>query len=259
MFCWIRADGNLEFRNLRLTYLDTDSEIFDKIEIFLDHDKKEFVRMICDGMEVHGEEASIIAQAIFAIYTHPHVHWWANGAAQLQGKWQTCKLSTDMTQWMNMASTWISWIFIGNTAATMSGIISHDMDQRLPFHMSKLDQKYAENSKAHKISTAVREEMHAKYPSWTDAEINCLIAATVWHSSDHYYTTKYMSWAGESRVMHQDNSLLRQALFAPNTYYLNKLLVSQHLDDPICKLIFSCAVKVDPIFAKNWLYVACAN
>jgi hypothetical protein len=264
MACWMNGKtGNLDFWNLRLTFNETDTLILEHVCIFLDHDKKEFVKMTAKSQGVESllepEQASILAQCIFAIYTHPQVHWWANGATQLEKKWKCGKESSNVTQWMNMASTYISPIFIGNTAATMAGIIADNLNGGLPFHFSELEVQVSANSKAHQIGKKCRELMKTQFPEYSEAEVNSLMASTVYHSSDHYYTTVYMSWASQSKYLIKDNSLLRMALFAPNKYYTRKLLCRERQDDPICKMIYEVALTIDPKFANTALFFACAN
>lgn len=261
MVCYLNAEtGHLEFRNLRLTYNETDVRDYKLIVIELDHKKLEFVRMIIDGAEVtDSEEAAVVASMIFAIYTHPQVHWWANGATQLEGSWKLAKESSDITQWMNEAATYKSWWFIGNSAAMMANIINNNANQGLPLHSSETEKHVSENSSAHKIVRDCRKALKEMHPEWNFQIIDAIMASTVLHSSDHYYTDLYMSFASQSKVLRYDFSLIRIALFGPNTYYTRKLLCRQRQDDPVAKKIYEIAKQHDADFADNGLFFACAN
>ena len=83
------------------------------------------------------EEASVLALIIASIYTHPHVHFWANGVAQLidadgPSNWKLAKESNDVTQWMNHAAIFASWFFFGNTMEDMANILHHNIKEGFP-------------------------------------------------------------------------------------------------------------------------------
>ena len=72
--------------------------------------------------------------------SHPHIHYWANGIAQLintkdpKSAWSLAKESSDMTQYVNQAATHGSAAFIGNNSMVMANMLSHNMNQGLPIH-----------------------------------------------------------------------------------------------------------------------------
>ena len=94
--------GHLEFHDMKLMSDEHDENNENKkvpfvpyCRIELDHDKQEFVKMFIDlndGLgirEVKDEtsktcdEAAVIALIIVTVFTHSHIHFWANGVAQV--------------------------------------------------------------------------------------------------------------------------------------------------------------------------------
>ena len=93
--------GHLEFHDMKLLSDDKSENGGKKIpfipycRIELNHEKQEFIRMLIkldDGLglrEVKDEtpetcdEAAIIALIIVTAFTHSHIHFWANGVAQV--------------------------------------------------------------------------------------------------------------------------------------------------------------------------------
>ena len=93
--------GHLEFRDMKLMSDKPDKNgskvpLVPYCRIELDHDKQEFVRMVIeldDGLGLREvkddhpdtcDEAAVIALIIVTAYTHSHIHFWANGVAQVQ-------------------------------------------------------------------------------------------------------------------------------------------------------------------------------
>ena len=159
MICWMKyKTGHLVFENLRLPFQDTSVIDVKYIKIELDHVNKKFLRLTIvmkdDSLDEHIvgdedktgdniEEAVVIANAVVSLYAHIHVHWWANGTAQLiknktknpADEWSLANKSNNVTQWMNNAATYGSYGGIGvGSPAVMADILSHNGSQGLPIH-----------------------------------------------------------------------------------------------------------------------------
>ena len=57
--------------------LDHESETFNRMLIKMTKDDEQFIEIDCST------EAASILVLIFSFYSHPHVHYWANGVAQV--------------------------------------------------------------------------------------------------------------------------------------------------------------------------------
>ena len=291
MICWMDfKTGNLRYENLRLPFKDTSVINVKYITIDLDHEKKEFIGMkllMDDGLGEHNvadansgadiEQAVVISNAVVSLYAHIHVHWWANGTAQLIkptrkcDAWSLAKESNAVTQWMNNAASYGSYGGIGvGSAAVMADILSHNGSQGLPFHhcpviggqTPKCDDKFmhmaAKNSVAHQIVNDARTVLAQLRPNWTADVTNSFLASTIMHSADHYYVDIYTSFAFKSEIMRHDISFLRLAFFGPNTYFSRSVKCKENPQDDLCMAMYEVAKKHDTKFAEK-LFIACAN
>ena len=293
MISWMDFEtGHLRFENLRLPFQDTSVININYVTIDLDHDKQEFLGMTLlmdDGLGEHRvvgpedddiEEAVVIANTIASLYAHFHIHWWANGTAQLinptdpADRWDLAQESNDITQWMNNAASYGSYGGIGvGSAAVMADILSHNGAQGLPIHhcarptgqshadheaANKFIHLAARNSTAHNIIMASRVIIKKLRPGWTPEVTNAFLASTVMHSSDHYYIDKFTSFSFKSKVMRHDISYLRLAFFGPNTYFTRSIKCKENLHDDLCEALFQVAHEIDPGFADK-LFIGCAN
>ena len=101
--------------------------------MYIEMDDDQGLREVVDKNPETIEEATVLALFIASMYTHPHVHFWANGVAQLidanESSWPLAKESNNVTQWMNHAAVFASWFFLGNTAKDMANILHHNVKQ----------------------------------------------------------------------------------------------------------------------------------
>lgn len=215
MICWMNLDsGHLEFTNMHLYYNGADTIDISYCRIELDHDAQKFVRMfiktdgdnelceVADQTAETCEEAAIIAMVIISVYAHPHVHFWANGVAQLtktkdpNAAWTLAKESNDVTQFMNAAGIFSSGSYVGTSVETMTKILKHNLNQGLPMHFRKFADhgpymtKVISNSNTHKINGDCRSKISSLHPEWPDDIFYSLMAASLYHSADHYYMDK---------------------------------------------------------------------
>ena len=119
-------------------------------------------------------------------------------------------------------------------------------------------QQAARNSKAHNIQRICRSEIKKLHPEWPQSLISSLMSATVFHSSDHYYIDKYLSFSSQSKILKMDLSFHRASVIGPNKYYSRSIKCCERLDDPVCNIIYNAALKFDSEFA-NEVNFACAN
>ena len=101
-------------------------------------------------------------------------------------------------------------------------------------------------------------EIRKLHPEWPENVITSLIAATVFHAGDHYYTDKYLSFASKSSYLKTDFSFHRITVVGVNKYYTRSLKCCEQLEDPVCKIIYEAALKYDYDFAHEVTF-ACAN
>ena len=151
LICWLNTEtGHLEFQDVSIVKLKHSKASISQLTVELDHDKGEVVRLLIrvDKTEELFEikeldprfctEASAILLLVFSYWTHPHVHYWANGVAQLTKPddpklhWKLAKESNNVTQWINLASVHSSILYIGNetidvTAHTITSALNNGM------------------------------------------------------------------------------------------------------------------------------------
>ena len=289
MICWMDfKTGHLRLENLRLPYKDTSVINVKYITIDLDHEKKEFVGMkllMEDGQGEHNvadanspdiEQAVVISNTVVSLYAHVHVHWWANGTAQLikptrkSDAWSLAKESNDLTQWLNNAAVYGFYGGIGlGSPAVMADILSHAAEGGLPYHhcpgiagqTPKCDDKFmhmaAQNSVMHNMVSDARTVIAQLRPNWTTDVTNSFLASTIMHSADHYYGDFYTSYAFKSKIMLHDISFLRLAFFHPNTY-TRSMKCKENPQDDLCMAMYEVARKHDERFAEK-LFIGCAN
>ena len=234
------------------------------IAMFVEMDDGKGLREVVDENSNTCEEAAVLALFIASVYAHPHVHYWANGVAQLidtenGSNWELAEESNNVTQWMNHVAVFASWFFCGNTADDMANVLHHNAKQGLPIHFrGKYMKQAAENSKAHQIQRICRSEIKKLHPEWPQSVLTSLISATVFHSSDHYYIDKYFSFSSQSKILQMDLSFHRASVVGPNKYYTRSIKCCERLDDPICNIIYNAALKFDHEFAHE-VNFACAS
>ena len=141
----------------------------------------------------------------------------------------------------------------------MANILHHNVKQGFPRHFHGKYMKLAAcNSKAHQIRRICQSEIKKLHPKWSQNMISSLMSATVFHSADHYFIDKYLSFSSQSRILKMDLSLHRASVVGPNKYYSRKIKCCERLDDPICNIIYNTALKFDNEFAHE-INFACAN
>ena len=85
-------------------------------------------------VEITDEEAAVLAVWIISSQAHIHVHYWANGVAQLidakESSWALAKESNDLTQWMNHAALF-AWspFFTGLSQDKAADMFENNMNQ----------------------------------------------------------------------------------------------------------------------------------
>ena len=293
MISWMDfRTGNLRFENLRLPFQDTSVINVKYLTIELDHETQEFIGMkilMDDGLGEHVvvdkdstdiEEASCIVITVISVYAHVHLHWWANGTAQLinptdpADAWSLAEESNALTQWMNNAASYGSYRGIGvGSQAVMADMLSHNGSQGFPVHhcpvapgqtnaehnnSNKFIHMAARNSTAHSIIMASRNVIKKLRPNWTADVTNSFLASTVMHSSDHYYGDKYISFSFKSKTFRHDISFLRLAFIGPNTYFTRSVKCKENPQDDLCMALYDVAREIDPDMADE-LFIACAN
>ena len=91
------------------------------------------------------------------------------------------------------------------------------------------------------------------------SQVESILAATIYHSADHYYCDTFMGYITPSEFLQSDMTYLKTLLIPPNTYKSRKLLCRQHLYDPICKVLYDSAREFDPVFAETALFLGIAS
>ena len=277
-------DFNFEMHNVMMAYRDGSKKLFTRVVVKVDHTKGEFVSMTLDWQDnvtnelVHNYEVTSLTECdiflwtMVALYTHPGVHYWANGTAMLiaDGSWALAKEATNITQWMNCQAVYGAWAFIGNLAATQADIVGSNPNEGIPWHADVFRNPNCpavilEKSKLHRMNFAARERLVAHFKDVTVnggknyQKTDAVLAGTLLHSADHYYCSFYFTWASQSKdVLKSDLSFLRLALISENRYYLRRLRCVQHLDDPVCKILYESCKDIDPTFATYGLHIGCA-
>ena len=99
--------------------------------------------------------------------------------------------------------------------------------------------------------------MYCISSEWPAGTIQSVVAATLFHSADHFYIDKYCAHATKSRILMYDSTLLRAGLIPPITYQTRRIKCAEQLDDPICNTVYQVAMKHDPDFANSVAF-ACA-
>ena len=141
-----------------------------------------------------------------------------------------------------------SWFFYGNTADDMANILQHNLKQGLPVHFRGTYMKKAsENSRAHQIQRLCRSQIKQLHPDWPQNVITSVVSATVFHSSDHYYIDKYLSFSSQSKYLKMDLSFHRASTIGPNKYYSRSLKCCERLQTDIDETTFRYSLNL--IFA----------
>jgi hypothetical protein len=96
-------------------------------------------------------------------------------------------------------------------------------------------------------------------PQVPKIQIEAILAASVFHSADHWYADEFLPYNSRSEVLQYDFTLSRTTVMAPNKYRTRKLLCREHTDDVICKTLYEAALSVDPRFADEGLFLSVAS
>lgn len=286
--------GHCLLTNVMLPFKQNSTRTFERIVLFLDHDKQKVTKIsmeyldyseniICEIWGSHNNkentyqhlssdiQMSVINQISYilvSLYSHGHTHLWANATSIIPNDiWPLAKKSSVITQWMNSQAVFLSWWFTGNTMEAMGTVLSYNNAQGLPFHShGDIMMRIGEKSLIHQMNSAARkrisEYLNDKFGeennlSYADA----ISSATILHSADHYYAVKFFGRDGKHGnciPLQMDYTGVSLGLCSPISYKLSKLLVRHHLNDPICKILYEEAYKIDPEFADNALSIGCA-
>jgi len=277
--CYIQKDsGNLVMYDTILPRGRKGLQKYHKITLELDHCKKQCLRAIIQRTEdpVEGEiflvdepiEVGSIAYLLLSIKSHPLVHWFANGIADLSPKyqsntsrftWDLANRSCEITQALNVAAVFSAPPLMFVTEKNLSEMICHNVvAEGLPHHAASIPKAVREQSLTHQMMSLARKALNRQIgipPAHTES----ILAATIMHSADHYYCDLYFGHDCRSTFLGADFTSFRTTLIAPNQYRTRKLLCKQHLDDSICKVLYESCHSVDPAFADSALFLGVAT
>lgn len=237
---------------------------FHKITLELDHEKETCLRATIvkdeDGRELLIEDCREIGTLVLLISaskTHPHIHWFANGIVELTPKWPLAHQSSQMVQALNCGAVFESPTMFDSTPENAAEVGTNNMvGEGLPHH-GKIPSYIHKKSLFHQMIQKARCALAGDASlELSPYEIETILAATIMHSADHYYTDKFIGNDCRSSLLGKDYTLLRATMVAPNSYHTHNFLCRQHLDDRICELLYVAAKEVDAAFAENALFMS---
>jgi hypothetical protein len=261
--CYINKAGHAEFHDFGLPYRGG-MRTFARIALELDHSRARVVRMAVqeekDQAPITTQDADEIAAIcvqLATIGTHIHVHWWANGVADLLPDWPLAQESSDITQWMNHQATESAPPLIGITQATLLDIFNQNIQLGFPIHahVSEL----ASRSTFHAMASKARSRLGALLPDLPRLKLEALLAGTLIHSADHFYLDRFLGSRAYSKILDHEATVTRLSLVGINAYHTRRILCRQRLDDPICRVLYETALEHDPDFANEGLFFTCAS
>ena len=191
----------------------------------------------------------------------------ANGVADLIPRengtgnfvWNLANRSNNITQALNVAAIFSAPIAVGMTKSNLSTMLCHNLvAEGLPHHATSLPKVVRNQSLTHQMTSLARRAL-IKRIGVPPAHAEAILAATIMHSADHYYCDFYMGHDCRSTFLTGDFTRFRETVISPNKYRTSKLLCRQHLEDPICKILYECCRSIDPVFAKDALFMAVAS
>jgi hypothetical protein len=225
-------------------------------------------------LDVQLHQAGLIVTSAVAFSAHTHVHWWANGTAHVDGKlWAPQRESTELTNCFNVQAIYSSHKFIDVPMDIAGQILIANNSQGLPMHghAGREDVLVAmrTQSKVHQMQVACRSRVAAHLTKVCEASelpgqlnaLNALLAATVLHAADHYYSAKHFPLYGSGSIVaikHDISGVLRH-IYTPVHYVTRRLRVKDwQYRDEICHIIYQECLRIDAHFADTALTIGCA-
>lgn len=285
--------GHVVLEKVMLPFAQQSTRIFDRIVVFLDHVSWEVVKMTMEWTAFSGGhecetwgsrderenarpdlkltveeslfEVGKVCLAVIALHTHSSTHMWANGTHGVAPEqWALQPQSHNVTQWMNSQAVYGSWRFVGCPEVMMGQILAHNNALGLPLHShGELTRLIGERSEFHQMAVNARWRLAEHFEANAGAraampELDALLAATLFHSAEHYYGGALFPKEANCVPLRTDLSGLVLFLVSPLSYHTQALLVSQNLHDPVCQILYDAARKVNTDFAENALSIGCA-
>eukprot|EP00475_Leptophrys_vorax_P014431 TRINITY_DN20779_c0_g1_i1.p1 TRINITY_DN20779_c0_g1~~TRINITY_DN20779_c0_g1_i1.p1 ORF type:complete len:390 (-),score=82.37 TRINITY_DN20779_c0_g1_i1:69-1238(-) len=263
--------GNLVIENVKLVSNRTKQlplkgqfhKTLGKIEAVLDHQKEIVVAVIVDGQRISdvGEICALLAQ-VAALKSHVYVHFFANGVSDCTEIWRLAEESNNITQLMNCFAAFSSPKHYEVDQETMLEILGNNANTGgLPFHSHKEVAKVGSRFSAFKMTSKARALLREHFKGVADAHllVEAILAATIGHSFDHYCFDKYLSCQVTSNLLESDYSKLKKNIFGWNDYVVIKIRCVEHLDDPVCQILYRTCVEFEPDFANRALFIGTAS
>jgi hypothetical protein len=274
---WDKETNNFVYNDIIIVSNRSQGRMrFRRIDIVCDHEKMEVLRMelIIAANHVTGadevrvlvtcpDELSTILLQIGALKTHGQLHWWGNGVGSLTKKqWPLKDYSNTWVQFLNYLATFQSLYFYHGNFKNDTTLLAHDVAGGVPFAHMDMPKSIWKNSVMHVMVTECRSALQTYFDTnkiaITSGEMNSLLAATVWHSADHYYIDKYTAVNGISKLLQNDFRAMRVGITGGYDWWFTKFKCRQFPNDPVCRIIYTTCLKHDRDFANNGLTMGIA-
>ena len=246
---------------------------YSKIEVYADHADAEITRVILytapDKMRTLKTEEiivtdpceiAIVVLQIGALGTHPQIHWWANGVAEVE-QWKLRDVSSRWVNFLNLMSTFQSLFFYHAPFHNDVEILGQNIQIGVPY-CADVPPEIQEWSTLYPMAAEARFRLRDHFEQerhpLKEQELQCLMAATMLHAADHHYMDKYVARNGLSKVLKSDFRAMRVGIVAGYRWIGTKFLCKQYLDDPVCRILYEVALKHDPEFAEGILSIGCS-
>ena len=137
-------------------------------------------------------------------------------------------------------------------------IVDNVSVEGLPVH-NALPARVLNHSIAYQMTTKARKLLFDLFGKEQAYVVEAILAATIIHSTDHYYYDKFCCFVGKSTVLDADFESPRVNVYSPNRFHYGRFLCRERLDDRVCRLLYTCASEFDCSFADNALFWAVAS
>lgn len=252
-----------------LPYKSSDVQHWHKVLLELDHNTHSVLRLAVQKLKVSAQEQAhvlvvddiaemhIVMMQLLAWKAHVSVHWLANGVADLSNNWPLAEASSDLTQGFNSAAVFSAGVTLNRGSSDISKMLTYNvLTEGFPIHADIA--KFGQHSLLHKMASGARKSLRDILPQLSCMEIESLLAATLMHSADHYYSGTLIVLPSRSEMMDCDSTLFRLTIVGHRKFFSRKLLCRENLDDGVCRAIYMAAIQVDPDFANDGLFIGIA-
>ena len=199
---------------------------------------------------VNCDEISVVTMQIAALVSHPQVHWWANGVKEVS-QWKLANASSRWVQFLNHCAIFQSLFFYHSEFDNNTAILGQNTLGGMPMH-GHIPKEISELSVTHRMASAARVRIEKHFQDAGTPighmELSCLLCATLYHSADHYYASKYLGVGGISETLTADFRTMRLCLVGAYRWVGTKFMCQQYPEDPVCAILCDIALQYDPEF-----------